>query len=136
MSVQMKTAIDADFFRNITTYEHGINLFLRVMEGLNMKTVMHEFVAETELKGNEYLRQLSDTKKIEVIHYKDYIEDTDQNNYAKYFITAFERINKYDFPNNQDIYKYAEPDESLGEIRSLYMARKWVSNILCQMMQV
>lgn len=124
MSVQMKTAIDADFFRNITTYEHGINLFLRVMEGLNMKPVMHEFVAETELKGNEYLRQLSDTKKIEVIHYKDYIEDTDQNNYAKYFITAFERINKYDFPNNQDIYKYAEPDESLGEIRSLYMARK------------
>ncbi len=68
MSVQMKTAIDADFFRNITTYEHGINLFLRVMEGLNMKPIMHEFVAETELKGNEYLRQLSDTKKIEVIH--------------------------------------------------------------------
>jgi len=38
------------------------------MEGLNMKPIMHEFVAETELKGNEYLRQLSDTKKIEVIH--------------------------------------------------------------------
>lgn len=72
----------------------------------------------------EILQQLSDTKKIDVIHYKDYIEDTDQNDYVKYFIAAFERINKYDFPNNQDIYKYAEPDESLGEIRSLYMARK------------
>lgn len=124
MGVQMKTAIDADFFRNITTYERSINLFLRVMDGLNMKPVMHEFVADTELKGNEYLQQLSDTKKIEIIHYKDYIEDTDQDDYEKYFIAAFERINKYDFPNNQDIYRYAEPDESLGEIRSLYMARK------------
>lgn len=31
MGVQMKTAIDADFFRNIATFEHGINLFLRVI---------------------------------------------------------------------------------------------------------
>ncbi len=40
------------------------------------------------------------------------------------FLDAYERINRYEFPENEDIYRYAEKQESLGEIRSLYMAVK------------
>lgn len=50
--------------------------------------------------------------------------DTDRDEYDEYFQEAFERLNRFSFPEKEDIYKYAHPDESLGEIRSLYMAMK------------
>lgn len=124
MDEQIKVVIDADFFLNITEYEHGIDLFLKVMKELNMKPVMHEFVANTELQGNIYLKQLLNINKISIIYYKEYLNTEDREDYEEYFITAYEKINKLDFPENGDIYEYADKDESLGEIRSLYMARK------------
>ena len=33
-------------------------------------------------------------------------------------------MNRYDFPENQDIYTYHCIDENLGEIRSIYMAMR------------
>ena len=37
---------------------------------------------------------------------------------------AYEVINYLEFPKKIDIYEYADKEESLGEIRSLYMAGK------------
>lgn len=124
MDEQIKVVIDADFFINITEYEHGTTLFLRVLNDLGMKPIMHEFVANVELKGNVYLQQLLDAGIVSVVSYRDYLEEEDKEEYAEYFAEAYERINHFDFAETGDIYEYADKDESLGEIRSLYMARK------------
>lgn len=124
MDERINAVIDADFFRHITEHERGIKLFLHVMDDLDMKPVMHEFVAKVELKGNIYLQQLIDTGYISVVSYGDYLKEEDKIEYEEYFLDAYERINQLDFPEKSDIYQYADQGESLGEIRSLYMARK------------
>lgn len=124
MDERIMAVIDADFFRHITEHERGIKLFLHVMDDLDMKPVMHEFVAKVELKGNIYLQQLNDTGYISVVSYGDYLKEEDKIEYEEYFLDAYERINQLDFPEKSDIYQYADQGESLGEIRSLYMARK------------
>ncbi len=124
MDVRIKAVIDADFFRKLTEYEKGIKLFLHIMDDLDMEPVMHEFVADTELKGNEYLQKLLAAEKVSIVHYKDYLGEEDREEYERYFLEAYERINHFDFPNGENIYQYSECGESLGEIRSLYMARK------------
>lgn len=124
MDEQKKAAIDADFFRNITQYEQGTNLFVQVMNDLKLAPVMHEFVAKVELKGNQYLQQLLDDGIIKIISYTDYLKEEDKAEYKEYFLEAYERINHFSFSEECDIYQYQDPGESLGEIRSLYMARK------------
>lgn len=124
MNERIRAVIDADFFRKLTEYEKGIKLFLRIMDGLGMEPVMHEFVADTELKGNVYLDELLTAGKILIVRYEDYLGEEDREEYERYFLEAYERINYFGFPKKEDIYQYAECGESLGEIRSLYMARK------------
>lgn len=124
MDEQIKAVIDADFFRNITEYEQGIGLFLQVMKDLGIQPFMHEFVANVELKGNKYLKQLCDMGEILIISYEDYLNAENRSEYEEYFRKAFETVNLFDFPEKSDIYQYADKDESLGEIRSLYMASK------------
>ncbi len=123
MNERIKAVIDADFFRKLTEYEKGIKLFLHIMDDLGMEPVMHEFVADTELKENVYLKELLIAGKVLIVHHEDYLEE-DREEYKRYFLEAYERINHFDFPEGEDIYQYAECGESLGEIRSLYMARK------------
>lgn len=94
------------------------------MGDLGLKAVMHEFVANTELKGNMYLQQLLDKGIVSIVYYKDYLKEEDNAEYAEYFTKAYEKVNRLDFSESDDIYEYADQDESLGEIRSLYMARK------------
>ncbi len=124
MNERIKAVIDADFFRKLTEYEKGIKLFLHVMDDLGMEPVIHEFVADTELKGNVYLQELLTAEKVTIVRYEDYLGEEDQAEYERYFLEAYERINHFDFPEGKNIYQYAEGGESLGEIRSLYMARK------------
>ena len=125
MDKQIKAVIDADFFRKATEYDRGTKLFLHMLDDLNMQPVMHEFVAGTELRRNEYLNQLLQADRITVIHYEDYLlDDADKEEYKEYFLDAYERMNHLDFPEDKDIYQYSDPQESLGEIRSLYMAMK------------
>lgn len=124
MDGRMKAVIDADFFRNITEHEQKSDLFLQVMTDLGMKPVMHEFVAKVELQGNVYLQKLLDEGFITIISYEDYLNKENKEEYEEYFREAYERINRFDFPERHNIYEYAERGESLGEIRSLYMARK------------
>lgn len=124
MDGQIKAAIDADFFINITEYERGTGLFLKVMKALGIKPFMHKFVADCELRGNAYLKELIDAGEISVADYEDYLTDENRTEYEEYFRDAYEKINYRDFQEKEDIYKCADKDESLGEIRSLYMADK------------
>lgn len=125
MGDQTKAVIDADFFIKATEYEQGTSLFMQIMHDLNMCPVMHRFVADTELKSNPYLSALISNRQLMVFSYEDYLlSDTDREEYDEYFRDAFERLNRFPFPEKEDIYEYAQPDESLGEIRSLYMTMK------------
>lgn len=125
MDNRTKAVIDADFFRNATEYDWSTTFFLRILDEMEMQPVMHEFVAETELRQNQYLDQLLQSGRIAVVRYEDYLrDDTDKEEYKEYFLDAYERINRFVFPTDEDIYEYSDKKESLGEIRSLYMAMK------------
>lgn len=125
MGDQIKAVIDADFFIKATEYECGTGLFIRIMQDLNIHPVMHQFVAQVELNGNPYLAALISHQQLTVMRYEDYLlTDIDREDYEDYFREAFDRVNRFSFPEKEDIYNYAQRGESLGEIRSLYMAVK------------
>lgn len=105
MDNRTNAVIDADFFRNATEYDRSTAFFLRILDEMEMKPVMHEFVAETELCRNRYLNQLLQSGRIAVVRYEDYLRnDTDKEEYKDYFMDVYERINLYKFPDNEDIY--------------------------------
>ncbi len=52
------------------------------------------------------------------------MDRNDDENYKYYFQCAYERMNCFDFPDEEDIYTYHAIDENLGEIRSIYLARQ------------
>lgn len=125
MCNQIKAVIDADFFIKATQYEQGTTLFLRIMHDLGLHPVMHQFVSDTELKKDPYLPALLNNRHLTVIHYEDYLfNEQDRKDYDEFFYEAYEKLNRFPFPENQNIYDYAASHESLGEIRSLYMAIK------------
>lgn len=118
--------IDADFYIKMTRYacDQGA-LFLQMMQDLGTQPVMHKYVADVELRYDPYVKQLISEGYIEIRDYEDYlISEKDKRDYANYFVEAYENMNRFDFPTNQDIYTYSCEDESLGEIRSIYMAKK------------
>ena len=118
--------IDADFYIKMTEYAcDDSKLFLQLMRDLGVKPVMHEFVANVELNDNPYIIELLDSGAIEIRNYENYLKtDKDKQDYKAYFLDAYERMNCFDFPKGEDIYTYDTKDESLGEIRSIYMAKK------------
>lgn len=125
MNSRIKAVIDADFFIKATEYDRSTDLFLHMLNDLNMQPVMHEFVANIELKKNQYLEKLLRDGRIAVVRYEDYLPGgADREEYEEYFLEAFEKINRYGFPKGENIYRYSGKQESLGEIRSLYMAMK------------
>lgn len=137
MDERIMAVIDADFFRHITEHERGIKLFLHVMDDLDMKPVMHEFVAKVELKGNIYLQQLIDTGYISVVSYEDYLKEEDRIEYEEYFLDAYERINQLDFPEKSDIYiNMRIKVKALGRYVPYIWQGRWDTYILCPMMQM
>lgn len=119
-----KAVVDADFFIKLTEYDDKhATLFLKVMDDLNIQPVMHAYVAKKEIKSFPAMESLIQDGKIIVLDYEEYITDDNQQDYQEYFEDAFEQMNRYDFPEGEDIYTYDCEDESLGEIRSIYMAK-------------
>ena len=116
-----KAVIDADFFIKMTAYDVEGKLFLQLMEDLDFQPVMHRYVAEIELRKSETAITLIGENKIQVVDYADYILSNDD--YIDYFLQAFEKMNRFDFPEKEDVFTYHAEDESLGEIRSIYMAK-------------
>lgn len=119
-----KAVIDADFFIKMTAYDAQGELFLQLMNDLDLQPVMHQYVAETELRKSEIAQKLIGKQKIYVFDYSDYIDVlSSKEDYIDYFLCAYERMNQFDFPKNDDVFTYHAEDESLGEIRSIYMAK-------------
>lgn len=118
-----KAVIDADFYIKLTKYasDNG-KLFCQVMEDLGVHPIMHKYVAEVELRMCTELKDLIAQGKIEIVDYDAYIDRENDDAYQEYFKGAYERMNRYDFPEGEDIYKYHDIDENLGEIRSIYLA--------------
>lgn len=119
-----KAVIDADFFIKMTAYDTGGTLFLQLMNDLDLQPIMHQYVAEVELKKVSIAQKFIEEQKILVVDYDDYMKGpSSKEDYLDYFLCAYERMNRFDFPENEDVFTYHAPDESLGEIRSIYMAK-------------
>lgn len=104
MDIQTRAVIDADFFIKTTEYERGTNLFIRIMQDLNLHPVMHQFVAEIELKTNPHLSALTANGQLTVVRYADYLtSNADKADYEEYFREAFERLNLFPFPEQEDV---------------------------------
>ena len=121
---RQNAVIDADFFIKLTQYDDKrATLFRQLMEDLNIQPIMHAYVARTEIKSFPAIKELIQEGLIIVYDYSDYIDDQNREDYKDYFEDAFEQMNLYEFPDGEDIYTYDCEDESLGEIRSVYLAK-------------
>ena len=123
-----KVVIDADFFRHATDIEPNSKVFETMLNELNMTPVMHKYVAEIELTKNPHLEKLIMSGFIEIIGESDFIGEKNIKEYNRYFRGAYKKINLKELGEDIDVLKYgysAEArKESLGEIRSIYLAMK------------
>ena len=118
-----RAVIDADFFIKLAQYDKKAVVFQKIMDDLNIQPVMHEYVARKEIKTIPEIQDLIQEGKIIVLNDTDYITDENREDYEEYFKQAYEIMNHYEFPDGEDIYTYECPDESLGEIRSIFMVK-------------
>lgn len=126
MTSNTHAVIDADFYIKMTKHacDKGA-LFFQLLKDLGVQAVMHKYVAEVELKRDVHIKSFTSDGWIKVLDYSDYlVSEQDKLDYKEYFYSAYERINRFDFPENEDVYTYDEKGESLGEIRSMYLAKK------------
>lgn len=119
-----KAVVDADFFIKLTEHGEQEYLFLKILEDLGIEPIMHCYVYEEELRKSAIIKSLVQKKKIKVYDYSDYITEENKDEYEEYFYEAYERFNGFEFDERQNLYKYHAVKESLGEIRSLYMAKE------------
>ena len=119
-----KVVIDADFFRHTTEHEIGTALFEKLMSENGYIPVMHKYVSAVELKDNDKLASLIRNKKIIIISEKDYLKSNDVD-YREFFLVMYQKLNGVEL-GEEDIATYGYDGqcwgESLGEIRSVYLA--------------
>ena len=123
---KQKVVIDADFFRHTTDYEIGTSLFETILNDSGYIPVMHEYIYKVELKNNTKLKYLITTGKIEIVKEKDFLNAEEIESYKDFFVQAYNYLNTNPFDGDPMEYGYDGCcfEESLGEIRSIYMAMK------------
>ena len=123
-----KVILDADFFRHITEVEPNSKVLEIALDELKMTPVMHKYVADIELKQNPHLDHLIRSGVIEIIGESDFITEENIKEYERYFRAAYKIVNRIELGKGVDVQKYGysfeAPKESLGEIRSIYLAMK------------
>lgn len=120
-----KVAIDADFFNKLTENNPDGELFVQIMNDLNVAPVMHRYVFDYELNGNQTARKLFDSGFISVYDYSDFLNDSNRLSYESNFRRAYIYFNEEEFQG--DIYSAHRAECSLGEIRTSLMS--WYMNI-------
>lgn len=115
-----KVAIDTDFFIKITEKSKSGDLFIKLMDELNVRPVMHEYVYYEELCGNLVAQDLVKSGYIEVIKYTDFLSDDQKEMYENAFRGAFKYLNYDRF--HGDVYADKRKGWNLGEIRTALMA--------------
>ena len=113
-----EVAIDADFFRKLTENDRDGTLFLKIMDELNRKPVMHEYVYSYELGDSSVVKKLKERGDIVVYTHSEYVKDIEQ--YKTLFGSAYQYFNYKEFKG--DVISYHHEKESLGEIRTSIMA--------------
>lgn len=123
-----KVVLDADFFRKFTDNESNTKVLEKLLSDLGYSPVMHHYVATRELRNNKMLENLKKQGKIEIIRDSDFILDDELEDYDSYFRNAYRKVNALDLDEDVNILEYGYTKdvyhESLGEIRSIYLARK------------
>lgn len=115
-----KAAIDTDFFIKITEKSKDGDLFIKLMNELNIRPVMHEYVYYEELSGNPVAESLVGNKYIEIIKYEDFLAEGSNEWYENAFREAYKYFNFDRFQG--DVYTDKRKRRSLGEIRTALMA--------------
>lgn len=123
-----KVVLDADFFRKFTDNESNTKVLETLLSDLGYSPVMHHYVATRELRNNKMLEDLKNQGKIKIIRDSDFIPDNELEDYDSYFRNAYRKVNAFDLDEEVNVLEYGYTEdvyhESLGEIRSIYLARK------------
>ena len=81
-NAKRKAVIDADFFIKSTHNDEKAEIFLKMMEDLNIQPVMHHYVYEVELRKSIAVKQLVEKNQIEVYQTEEFV--TDEKEYREY----------------------------------------------------
>lgn len=126
VSRKQRVVLDADFFRHTTDHENNTQLLEKLLNEASYYPIIHEYVAKVELQNNAFLAKMISEHKIEIVSDNEYLQDEDHD-YREYFSIVYERLNLVPL-GEEDVMTYGydgnHPHESLGEIRSIYMAYK------------
>jgi hypothetical protein len=123
--IKREVVIDTDYFKKFTEKCPSGELFLRIMDEMNVSPVMHSYVYTEELMDNRTAIELVEKNEIKIYNYSNFIDENNINDYEDKFKRAYKDFNFKEFDRN--IYEYRHDKESLGEIRSTLMA--WYMNI-------
>lgn len=129
--------IDTDFLNKITlapNIDDGKDLFVRTMNELKVKPVVHYYLAEREMTvNNSIAKELIDTGYIKVYKKNDIVicED-DEELYERYFRKWYNYLNVSEpsLEKDVDVFTLKRAKHSLGEIHSVLMAYMLKLNII------
>lgn len=113
-------AIDTDFFLKLTEKTGNGDLFIKVMDELNVRPVMHEYICNEELYGNVVAKSLIENGYIKEIKYEQFLSADKKEGYESSFRTAYKYFNFEEFKGN--VYEDKRKKKNLGEIRTALMA--------------
>ena len=119
--------IDTDFLNKITLapgVDNGRDLFIRTMNELNVKPVVHYYLAQREMTvNNTVATELLDAGYIKVYDKDDFIKNAeDESLYQEYFRKWYNFLNWNSLEKDVDVFSLYRANHSLGEIHSALLA--------------
>lgn len=123
-----KVVLDCDFLQGILG-NSSVNFFKQLMSELNVKPVVHSYVAEVELQYCSEAKKLIEDGYIEKIEYSQYLlSDYDRELYNEMVWELLDDYGKYDLPpkRHRDVFRegFHYSENSIGEIMSELMAKR------------
>lgn len=120
----MDVIIDADFINMLTSVNSDPNLFMTIMDDLNVNPCVHTYVANEELFTNSTFKKLLSNKAIAEIKYEDFLQDEfSKTVYVAEFLKLYQAING---PENIpiDVFNDRRAKSNMGEIHSVLLAKE------------
>lgn len=136
--MRSKVVLDTDFLNILLTSEkqmtkseeeETIDFFKSIFEILNLKPVIHEYLAHQELIANPLAKRLIDEKYIEVVKKQDFLKTHSAEKLYMAQIRSFYKImkggkNELRIDEYDKLISHHETKSNLGEILSILMAKE------------
>ncbi len=128
--------VDTAFLAKLSCDGKNVDIFKKVVSGLEFTPVFHPYIAENELDMYPYFQKLVDEDFVRVADYNEFLsDDEDKTLYESYFIDVHNALREYlaaaggrkqleklILPAGQTVFTYRKASMSLGDVHMILMA--------------